>query len=127
MSGGYFEALGIAGRLIDDHRTTGAAARFHSFLGNIQYVSNIPYNVVCVCVCVCVTLQTKKDEKEILHRIVKIFVVVEIHSKILSFSFFSSVISYTRFFLTVLHNIGVSRDVIGCSVKNQETKNQKIK
>ena len=54
MSGGYFEALGIAGRLVDDHRTTDAAVRFQSFLGNIQHVSNIPYNV-------CVTLQTKKD------------------------------------------------------------------
>lgn len=62
MSGGYFEALGIAGRLIDDHRATDAGARFHSFLGNIQHVSNILYNV-------CVTLQTKEDENEMLHRI----------------------------------------------------------
>lgn len=122
MSGGYFEAFRIAGRLIDDHRTTDAAARFHSFLGNIQYVSNIPYNV---CVCVCVTLQTKKDEKEILHRI-RDFFFVEIHSKTLFvFILQFTVISYASFSLTVLHNTGVSRDVIGCSVKNRETKNKK--
>ena len=54
VSGGYFEALGIVGRLIDDYRTTDAAARIHSLVGNIQHVSNILYNVcVCVCVCVC--------------------------------------------------------------------------
>ena len=56
MSGGYFEALEIAGRLIDDHRTTDAGARFNCFFGNIQHDSNIPYNV-----CVCVILQNKQD------------------------------------------------------------------
>ena len=56
VSGGYFEALGIVGRLIDDYRTTDAEARFHSLVGNIQHSSNILNNVcvrVRVCVCVC--------------------------------------------------------------------------
>ena len=53
----------------------------------------------------------------------KLFFVVEIHSKTL-FRVHSSVHNHLSAFLCVLQNIGVSRDVTGCSVKNRETKNK---
>ena len=98
MSGGYFEPLRMAGRLIDDHRTTDAATRFHSFLGNIQHVSNRVYAIMCVfaCVCVCVCVlhgKTKKTKIKYYIEYVKIFVVVEIHNKT-QFHFHSSVHSH---------------------------------